>query len=307
MGRCARLIAVLLGASVCATFAQAQAVRLQVDAGRRRIDLGASSIPMRSAANAGLLETIGWRGARRGVRIGRLVLRAGIGRTTVEAILVELDPRDLRFALQSRTEPNGMTGTWSLDSAPAHAVVAANAGQFRSTGPWGWLVIDGEERRDAQRAPLAVSIRIDSAGRVRWQPPGRPARPRTDAATSFAFQSFPLLLFDGRVPAAARDPALSDMGHRDARLVLAERADGHVLLVLTRYATFGPIAGRVPIGLTLPESIALACALGLRHAVMLDGGVSAQLMVRDSTGGVVRWPGLRKVPLALLALPRAPH
>jgi hypothetical protein len=46
-------------------------------------------------------------------------------------------------------------------------------------------------------------------------------------------------------------------------------------------------------------------ALGARDAVMLDGGISAQLLLRERPGGHVhRWPGLRKVPLALLVRAR---
>jgi hypothetical protein len=113
-----------------------------------------------------------------------------------------------------------------------------------------------------------------------------------------------LLLFDRRVPPAVRDPGITDMGHRDARLVMAEADDGSLLFILTRYAALGTMAERVPIGLTTPESVVLVAALGMRHAVMLDGGISAQLSVHDSTGMVARWPGLRRVPLALIAFPR---
>jgi hypothetical protein len=45
-------------------------------------------------------------------------------------------------------------------------------------------------------------------------------------------------------------------------------------------------------------------ALGCARAVMLDGGISAQLQLRDSTGAVQRWPGWRRVPLGLLVYPR---
>jgi exopolysaccharide biosynthesis protein len=98
-----------------------------------------------------------------------------------------------------------------------------------------------------------------------------------------------------------------DLSHRDARLVMAEDGDGMLLFVLTRYTGLGPTAERIPIGLTTPEAIALAAALGARHAVMLDGGISAQLLLRDAAGGETRWRGLRKVPLALVATPRAEH
>jgi hypothetical protein len=197
-----------------------------------------------------------------------------------------------------------MTGRWTIDSAPSAAALAMNAGQFRETGPWGWLVMRGYEERNPGRAPLAIGIGIDTAGRMRWVPPRRENAARGDRSIWFAFQSYPLLLFDHRVPAAARDPDLSDMRHRDARLVMAELDDGSLLFVLTRYGALGTVGERIPIGLTTPESIVLAMALGARHAVMLDGGTSAQVIVRDSTGQATRWPGLRKVPLGLVAMPR---
>jgi len=46
-------------------------------------------------------------------------------------------------------------------------------------------------------------------------------------------------------------------------------------------------------------------AFGARDAVMLDGGISAQLLLRDQARKAThRWTGLRKVPLALIARPR---
>jgi Phosphodiester glycosidase len=188
-----------------------------------------------------------------------------------------------------------------------NVAMAMNAGQFKETGPWGWLVLDGEEQRNPLRAPLGIGIRIDTAGRIRWVPPGLEASMRGNRATAFAFQSFPLLFYDRRIPPVLRDASLMNLGHRDARLVMAEGDDGTLLFVLTRYAGLGRVAERVPIGLTTPEAIALVAALGARHAVMLDGGVSAQLLLRDARGEATRWPGLRKVPLALVAEPRAEH
>jgi hypothetical protein len=34
--------------------------------------------------------------------------------------------------------------------------------------------------------------------------------------------------------------------------------------------------------------------------VLLDGGISAQLLVRDAHGRARRWPGLRRVPMGLV-------
>jgi hypothetical protein len=40
--------------------------------------------------------------------------------------------------------------------------------------------------------------------------------------------------------------------------------------------------------------------LGAVRALMLDGGLSAQLLVREGRS-TTSWPGLRRVPLALVA------
>jgi hypothetical protein len=41
-------------------------------------------------------------------------------------------------------------------------------------------------------------------------------------------------------------------------------------------------------------------ALGSRQAILLDGGISGQLMVREAGGGAQSWPGVRSVPLGLV-------
>ncbi|MBC7844701.1 MAG: hypothetical protein H7099_20520, partial [Gemmatimonadaceae bacterium] len=45
-------------------------------------------------------------------------------------------------------------------------------------------------------------------------------------------------------------------------------------------------------------------ALGCTRALMLDGGISAQLAVADRHGPRREWTGLRRVPLGLVATRR---
>jgi uncharacterized protein YigE (DUF2233 family) len=45
-------------------------------------------------------------------------------------------------------------------------------------------------------------------------------------------------------------------------------------------------------------------ALGCRQALLLDGGISGQMMVRDAEGAVRAWPGTRSVPLGLVVRAR---
>lgn len=285
----------------------AQPIALRAVVGGRTIDLSAPGIPVRdSPSDARLARSLAWRTIQPGMQSATIDLAAGAFRIPVQAIVVRVAPAQFRFSLARVTDDNGMTGRWTIDSAGANVVLAMNAGQFKETGPWGWLVLQGEERRSPLRAPLAVGIRIDTSGRIRWVPPTHEPSFRDDRTTAFAFQSFPLLLYDHRVPPTLGDRSLMDLAHRDARLIMAESADGALLFVLTRYA-LSPMVERVPIGLTTPEALVLIAALGARHAVMLDGGISAQLLLRDATGGEARWRGLRKVPLALVAERRPEH
>jgi hypothetical protein len=60
----------------------------------------------------------------------------------------------------------------------------------------------------------------------------------------------------------------------------------------------------LPFGLTTPEMAALMGALDCRNAVLLDGGISGQLMVRDANGDRKLWSGLRRVPAGLVLVKR---
>ncbi len=66
----------------------------------------------------------------------------------------------------------------------------------------------------------------------------------------------------------------------------------------------GPSLGRVPFGLTSPEMAAVMGALGCRQALLLDGGISGQLLVGRADGPPRTWPGARGVPLGLVGRAR---
>jgi hypothetical protein len=256
-----------------------------------------------SASTASIAPRLSWHTLQPGLEMTEFTVEAGRLGMNVRIVMARLDPAQFQFTLESRTLANRMTGAWNVDVAPATAAAAFNAGQFKETGPWGWLVLRGQEERVPGYGPLSAGIAIDSAGRFRWIPFGNLERARSDQSIRYAFQSYPTLLFDNRVPPLALGKAI-DQNHRDARLILAEDRDGRLLILLTRYDALGGAASRVPIGLTLPESIVLAGAAGARHAVMLDGGVSAQLLLRNAVGESQVWKGMRNVPLALIATPR---
>jgi hypothetical protein len=77
-----------------------------------------------------------------------------------------------------------------------------------------------------------------------------------------------------------------------------------VLVALTRFDALGERFGQIPLGLTTPEMAALMQRLGCRDALLLDGGISGQLLIRDKRGAVRSWPGIRNVPLGLVGRPR---
>lgn len=289
-----------------ASAASAQRVVLGARTGSSAaVELGTPTLPRAfGPSDARLWDRLVWTPVARGLSWSEVQLAAGVLRLPVRTVIVRLDPRAYDLRLELATAANGMTGAWTVADADPRAALALNAGQFKETGPWGWLVLDGEERRDPGVGPLSVGIAVTDSGTVRWISPDRLRGARDDPHVRWAFQTFPVLLSNGSVPALAVDPGSTDLDHRDARLVLGQRSDGVLVIVLTRFDALGEAAQRVPIGLTVPESIALLGALGASQAAMLDGGISAQLRVRGRAGPGAAWPGLRKVPLGLIAIPR---
>ena len=106
------------------------------------------------------------------------------------------------------------------------------------------------------------------------------------------------------VPAQITGPnAAMKWGHRDARLALGTLRDGRLLVALTRFDALGQAFGRIPLGLTVPEMAAVMGALGASSAVLLDGGISSQMLIRSGEGTEL-WTGWRRVALGLVAVRR---
>jgi len=124
-------------------------------------------------------------------------------------------------------------------------------------------------------------------------------------SATLAFQSYPTLLAgDGSVPLALQKDGLGvDRAHRDARLALGVLRDGRVIVAMTRFEGLGGVLSNIPLGLTTPEMAAVMGALGASSAVLLDGGISSQMMIR-SASGVEVWAGWRRVALGLVVRAR---
>ncbi len=251
------------------------------------------------SADPTLAGAITWHASGRGLDWGEVIL-AGHGEAWRTRLLVaRFDPRSFRVRLDTAFAHDG-SAAWRIARAPASADLAVNAGQFVHTMPWGWVVLAGHQFLSRGAGPLATAVVIDSAGAFHWIHGDAPVP--TGTSVAFAFQSYPTLLRGGDVPPELQSAGdLLDVGHRDARLALGSLRDGRIVIAMTRFDALGPGLGFVPFGLTTPEMAAVMGALGAADAVMLDGGISAQLLVRDSAhGSEQRWPGVRAVPLAMV-------
>ncbi len=233
---------------------------------------------------------------------GELQLRGASEAWRTRVVLVRIDPRQVDFSLVTAFAQNS---SWTVADADSGAVVALDAGQFRHSLPWGWVVSRGREVLPAEYAPLAGAVVVDPSGSVRVIAPDAVAAERERGTAREAFQSFPMLLQDGVIPVPLSEAGRGiNVEHRDARLALGTLADGRVLVALTRFDVLGPSLGWVPFGLTSAEMAAVMGALGCRQALLLDGGISGQLSLRETDGSVRRWPGSRAVPLGLVARPK---
>jgi len=231
----------------------------------------------------------------------------GARAVSARIVVVRFDPRAVRLSLDLARDGDAIGG-WTLDRAPNDALLALNAGQFTDAGPWGWVVHRGREWQTPGAGALAGALVVDSTGTVSVIDANDiGARRRdTNARVSEALQSYPTLIGGNGAPpslvcdVATRD-ALLDRTHRDARLAIGTLADGRVVVAMSRYAGVGALAERLPVGPTTPEMAEIMRRLGAIRALMLDGGLSAQMLVRETAGGVAtQWPGLRGVPLALI-------
>jgi uncharacterized protein YigE (DUF2233 family) len=258
-----------------------------------------------NGAPSALTRGLAWTDYGPGLDVGLAELSApGEGRRT-RLVVARLDPRHFRLSLDTALTPDRVLPDWSVARAPATASFAVNAGQFSGTAPWGWLVMRGKEVRPPGRGPLSGAVVIGEDGVVRLIATRDIPSARSAGGIRFAFQSYPTLLEDdGRVPSALRQPKSGlDLTHRDARLGLGTLADGRLVFALTRFRGLGGAGEFLPLGLTNPEMAAVMGALGCRAAVALDGGLSAQLLVRRPGGQARTWRGLRAVPLGLIAQP----
>lgn len=254
--------------------------------------------PVRWRGEAPLASRVTWRAGSEGVEWGELQLRGASEAWRTRVVVVRIDPRRVDLSLATAFDGDER---WTVGRAGRGVALALNAGQFRGTLPWGWVVHEGRELLAPRYAPLAGAVVVDSSGAVRVVPPDSIAAEQARGTAREAFQSYPMLLRGGEVPLPLREPGHAvDLVHRDARLALGTLADGRLVIALTRFDALGGVLDRVPFGLTSAEMAAVMGALGCREALLLDGGVSGQLLIAQPDGAPRIWAGVRRVPLGLV-------
>jgi exopolysaccharide biosynthesis protein len=92
--------------------------------------------------------------------------------------------------------------------------------------------------------------------------------------------------------------------HRDSRLAICIDSADHVLIAITRVKVPGNVGATLPYGPTIPEMAEYMKSLGCNRAMLLDGGLSSQVAVRDSRGSLTKWTNWRMVPLGLVVTGR---
>jgi hypothetical protein len=258
--------------------------------------------PTRWEGERPLAHLVSWSAGEGGVEWGELQLRGASEAWRTRLVLVRVDPGLVELALDPAFTRDR---DWTIGDAGSDAAFALTAGQFRASLPWGWVVTGGREVLPPQYAPLAGAVVVQPDGRVRIVSPDSVSAERLRGTAREAFQSYPMLLDAGTIPLPLlQDGRGVDLRHRDSRLALGTLPDGRVVIALTRFDALGGMLGRIPFGLTTPEMAAVMGALGCRQAVLLDGGISGQLLVRDSMGAARVWPGIRSVPLGLVGRTR---
>jgi len=253
--------------------------------------------PMINAADSAVATpvldaAVAWRDSASWIRVGTFDIRAG-GSLRNSVAVLDIDPRQVRFSL-GLTTPDSRRSASEWMNADTTLLMAVNTGLFRENGtPQGLVLIDGR-RASGLAGWLDVVVAIDSAGvRVTDLEGGR------TLATPYAFQTLPWLVRNGRVALGATSGLRLSRTHRDRRITLCWMPSGMLRFMLSNFEVFGANAGRIPIGLTIPEQAAIAAGAGCRDAIALDGGISAQIAYR-ANGRLQRMPGWRKVPLMLL-------
>src|SRR6266853_1509283 len=101
-----------------------------------------------------------WRPGSDGVEWGELQLRGASEAWRTRVVVARIDPRRIALSLAPAFDADQ---DWAVHDAEGDVAVALDAGQFRGSLPWGWVVHRGRELLAPQYAPLAGAVVVDSS------------------------------------------------------------------------------------------------------------------------------------------------
>jgi exopolysaccharide biosynthesis protein len=244
-----------------------------------------------------------WHPVRTGVWHHEAPMAATGPLSVVSAISIRIDPGANRFSLEMKSRDDGMRSAWTIDAMPDNGIVAFNAGQFTAGFPWGWVIRDSVELQPPRTGSVTMSFVVSGGGKASLVTPSE--IPRMRGRATLAFQSYPALLVDGKMPPELLQRGRGvDLDHRDSRLAICTLRDGEMIVALTRFTGLGDAGATLPFGPTVPEMAAYMRSLGCRRAMLLDGGISSQVALRRGDGSLSRWTNWRAVPMGLVVTPR---
>ncbi|MFH0919067.1 MAG: phosphodiester glycosidase family protein [Fibrobacterota bacterium] len=238
--------------------------------------------PFWTQGNACLGPKVRWEELESGLSLGTLYL--GRPDTTVVCLRLLRMERD-RFILRLLGGPG--KGNFIENMVKGEGAVAGiNGGYFyiheRTTElrPLG-LTVKGGQKFSQYRGNYSGTLISDNAITrffYRTQPLGDPPE---------ALQSFPMLLFEGRIPEEVRDPLNGKLEilRRHRRSAVGEDREGRLCFIASGQ------------GVSFQEMGFIAGALGLKHCLALDGGSSTQMCA--GSGALSILPGLDRVPVGL--------
>ncbi|MCC7447732.1 MAG: phosphodiester glycosidase family protein [Anaerolineae bacterium] len=207
-------------------------------------------------------------------------------------LVARINPSSGIFRLYYHAKQRKMVQDWAAELPGAMLIV--NAGYFRGNWqPIGRLRIGdkifGQATGRAESGQFQMRDEILSITPMSGDPPAPVA---TDPYTE-SFESYPLLMLDGKPTGYAHSDDGSDV--RERRTILAQDDQGRMVII---------IAAPVQVLLTEITDWMQESGLGIVAALNLDGGTSTQIRLGNYDHPVETVAGFSSVPVVLAVYPR---
>lgn len=216
----------------------------------------------------------------------------GWDKQSSRVLVARISPAAGIFRLYYHEKVRKTVQDWSVELPGAMLIV--NAGYFRGNWqPIGRLRIGGKIfGKPTGRAESGQFQMRDEVLSITPMP-GDPPVPAADDPYTESFESYPLLMWEGKPTGYAHNDAGPDV--RERRTILAQDAQGRVVII---------IASPVQVLLTEITDWIQESGLDIVTALNLDGGTSTQIRIGTYDHPVETVAGFSSVPVVLAIYPR---